>query len=260
MQANPNQLPFVQHNVTDSIYHLEDSLADNPTESSIIPTPPHQIPQIAPESSSPALDQNTPPTIHPSRRSNRVTRPPAYLRDFVCQQVSVANSLTHSQKSAKEQGFVTSGKPFPLCATLSYGQLSPQHKLFVLTISKEVEPVYYHEATKNPNWERAMQSEIATLEQNRTWILTDLPLAKQAIGCKWVYKIKYNADGTIERYKARLVGKGFTQEEGLDYHEIFSPVAKVVTVRTLLTLAAMKGLHLHRFDVNNAFLYGDLDE
>ena len=85
---------------------------------------------------------------HLPRRSSRTIRPPAYLEDFVCQQASTTSSLAHSQKFAKEQGSSSSGKPFPLCATLSYHQLSSQHKSFVSSISKDVEPSYYHEAIK----------------------------------------------------------------------------------------------------------------
>lgn len=105
-----------------------------------------------------------------------------------------------------------------------------------------------------------MEHELQALEQNNTWVVTDLPLGKEVIACKYVYKIKHRSDGSIERNKARFVAKGFTQQAGIDYHETFSLVAKIVTVRYLLSIAAIKGWHLHQFDVNNAFLHGDLQE
>ncbi|CAM8978512.1 unnamed protein product [Rhodiola kirilowii] len=105
-----------------------------------------------------------------------------------------------------------------------------------------------------------MQTEIDALQLNNTWEVTDLPPGKNAIGCKWVYKIKRHSDGSIERYKARLVAKGFTQEEGLDYHETFAPVVKMTTIRTVLALASSKCWPLYQLDVNNAFLHGSLDE
>ncbi|XP_075092269.1 putative mitochondrial protein AtMg00820 [Nicotiana tabacum] len=105
-----------------------------------------------------------------------------------------------------------------------------------------------------------MKQEIKALEDNRTWEIVDLPKGKNTIGSKWVYKIKYKANGDLERFKARLVAKGYNQKEGLDYHETFSPVSTMVTVRSVISVAASKGWNMYQMDVYNAFLQGDLYE
>ena len=105
-----------------------------------------------------------------------------------------------------------------------------------------------------------MDKEIEALKVNNMWTLAPLPPSKTAIGYKWVYRIKYLPDGSIERYKAHLAAKGFTQKLSLDYSKTFSPVAKSVSIRIVLSLAAVKRWFLHQMDVNNAFLHGDLVE
>ncbi|GJX14057.1 ribonuclease H-like domain-containing protein [Tanacetum coccineum] len=106
----------------------------------------------------------------------------------------------------------------------------------------------------------AMNSEIEALNRKNTWTVYDLPAGKKSIGCRWIYKIKYKSTGDIDRYKSRLVAKGFSQREGLDYEETFSPVVKMVTVRCLISIVVNKNWPLYQLDVNNAFLYGDLYE
>ena len=104
-----------------------------------------------------------------------------------------------------------------------------------------------------------MKEEIDALHSQRTWSLVPLPSRKNLVGCKWIFSIKKNVDGSIARHKARLVAQGFSQEPGLDYGETFSPVVKPTTVRLVLALAAHFGWDLRQLDVKNAFLHGTLN-
>uniref|UniRef100_A0A803PK78 Reverse transcriptase Ty1/copia-type domain-containing protein n=1 Tax=Cannabis sativa TaxID=3483 RepID=A0A803PK78_CANSA len=105
-----------------------------------------------------------------------------------------------------------------------------------------------------------MQTKLYVLLKNKTWTYVKLPPNKRAIGCRWVYKIKYNSDGSVERCKARLVAQGFSQQEGLDFFDTFSPVAKMVTFKLILAISAIQNWHTLQIDINNAFLNGDLNE
>lgn len=105
-----------------------------------------------------------------------------------------------------------------------------------------------------------MNLELAALEANHTWEVVPLPSNKKPVGCKWLYKIKYPSDRQIDRYKSRLVAKGFTKTLNMDYFETFAPVAKITSFRLLLSLAAMHNWSILQLDVTNAFLHGSLDE
>ncbi|KAL1194794.1 Retrovirus-related Pol polyprotein from transposon TNT 1-94 [Cardamine amara subsp. amara] len=105
-----------------------------------------------------------------------------------------------------------------------------------------------------------MEIEIDALEETNTWTVCSSPAGKEPIGCKWVFKVKLNADGSLERFKARLVAKGYTQKDGVDYVDTFSPIAKMTTVKTLLSVAAAKEWSIHQLEISNAFLNADLKE
>jgi transposase InsO family protein len=121
-------------------------------------------------------------------------------------------------------------------------------------------PTCYSHAAKHDCWRQAMQEEIAALEANHTWDIEPCPPTIVPLGCKWVYSVKVQSDGSLDRYKARLVALGNNQEYGVNYEETFAPVAKMTTVRTILALAASSNWPLHQMDVKNAFLHGHLKE
>jgi len=109
-------------------------------------------------------------------------------------------------------------------------------------------------------WEKAMNAEMASLQANNVWELVNSPTNRKVIGSKWIFKRKLNADGVVERYKARLVAQGCSQKYGLDYEETFSPVVRFESVRMLLAIRARHKLELHQMDVATAFLHGELTE
>jgi hypothetical protein len=153
----------------------------------------------------------------------------------------VANA--HSMRTRGKSGFTQPVDRLNLSATA----LSPL-------------PASFRSALADSNWRAAMQSEFDALKANDTWTLVPRPPGVNIITGKWVYRHKFLSDGTLDRYKARWVLRGFTQRPGIDYDETFSPVVKPATVRVVLTLALSRSWPMHQLDVKNAFLHGQLTE
>lgn len=179
---------------------------------------------------------------------------PLLASDYYCHAAIVNPSCTTPHPN------VPSGTVYPISDFVSYDHFSQRHRAYLVGLTSHEEPKSYAQAVNHPEWQHAMAQEIKALEDNQTWELTPLPPGRKPVGCKWVYKIKYKATGEIEKYKARLVAKGYTQVEGEDFHETFAPVAKMTTVRCLLSVAVVREWELHQMDVSNAFLHGELDE
>ncbi|KAL5546962.1 hypothetical protein UlMin_006649 [Ulmus minor] len=148
----------------------------------------------------------------------------------------------------------------PIENHVAYGKLLSSYKAFVSNLDNVQIPKTVQEALKVPAWKQVVEEEIWALESNGMWILIELPHGKKPVGCKWIFTVKYKVNGSIERFKAKLVAKGFTQSYGIDYQETFVPVAKLNTVQVLLSLAVNQYWPLHQLDVKNAFLNGDLEE
>ena len=130
-------------------------------------------------------------------------------------------------------------------------------------ITEYGEPSCYQEAVGDADskiWKKAMEEELDSLAKNNTWDLVELPEGRSVVGCKWVFKLKRKVDGSIERYKVRLAIKGYSQVEGIDFHKIFSPVVKLVSILTVLALTSLINLELEQLYVKTTFLHGDLDE
>lgn len=193
----------------------------------------------APHSSSSSSSSSS--SILP-RRFAREHKSPTYLQDYIC------NSATSS---------------FPFshwCNLIAFNHLLIHSQAHIAPLQNFIEPTSYNQASQDPNWIAAMHKEINALTANHTWDIVTLPKGKKPIGCKWVYKIKLKVDGSLEIYGERLVAKGYTQKEGVDYFDTFSHVVKMMTIRAIIVAATYKGWDLFQLDVNNAFLHGDLHE
>ncbi|GJY89278.1 putative ribonuclease H-like domain-containing protein [Tanacetum coccineum] len=157
-------------------------------------------------------------------------------------------------------------RSFEAHAFVSYVQKQRRnnHKDFHLCLfacfQSQHEPTKISEALEDERWVDAMQEELLQFEIQKVWILVDLPYGKKAIGTKWVYQNKKDERGVVVRNKARLVAQGHRQEEGIDYDEVFAPVARLEAIRIFLAFASYMGFIVYQMDVKSAFLYGKIDE
>jgi hypothetical protein len=124
----------------------------------------------------------------------------------------------------------------------------------------DYEPSFHGEATSEQVWQDAMIKEYQSILKNDVWDIVPRPGGKYAVTSKWIYKIKHAADGSIEKYKARFVAKGFSQVEGVDYDDTFAPVARYSSIHTIIALTASMGWKLHQMDVKTTFLNGEIEE
>lgn len=205
---------------------------DTPQPSS--PTQPIQ--SLSPMHQSPHL---SPTVVEEPRRTTRNITQPGWMKDYKVQMPS-AN--------------------FASISDIADAILEPTFFCFLSKITNSKDPISFKEAVSQSQWVVAMNKELEALEKNDTWDVTTLPLGKTAIGCKWLYRTKFNSDDSVERYKSRLVILGCNQRYGEDYAETFAPVAKMTTVRAVLAVAAMQDWYTFQMDVTNAFLHGDLHE
>ncbi|CAL5370298.1 unnamed protein product [Camellia sinensis] len=179
------------------------------------------------------------------------------LESLQVEDVATLDSPQRLSPIASSQSSPSSSSSSPSSTPRNIRSLSDVYARCNLCI---VEPENFEEAIKDEAWKKAIEDEIHVIEKNKTWELVEKPKEKEIIGVKWIFKTKFNPDGSIQKNKARLVAKGYSQQPGIDFQETFAPVARLDTIRAIIALVAQKGWFLHQLDVKSAFLNGKLEE
>lgn len=197
---------------------------------SVTPTPPASVADDSatispPVSSSPSAD-----TVDVLKRGQRARAPPAKFKDYVTYNANCSpDSHLAPSCSLSPSSEIVKGKiPYPLDDYVVDLIFSPSHQAFLAAVTAGTKPKRYVEAVKDGKWRYAIKNEIDAMEENETWDVVTLPPGEVAIGSQWVYHIKFNVDGSVERYKTRLVALGNKQIGGEDFNETFAHVAKIV--------------------------------
>jgi hypothetical protein len=164
------------------------------------------------------------------------------------------------KKRGRPQGSRSYQKPIPSSDRVLRNRSSKSARVAAMKVS--LDPISYEDTISRDDsilWKQAMDDDMSSLLKNQTWELKALPDGQPVVSCRWVFKSKLKMDGTIERYKARLVARGFSQTEGIDYFETFSPVVRYESVRAILAVVAKHNMELAQFDVKTAFLNSSLE-
>jgi transposase InsO family protein len=181
-------------------------------------------------------------------------------------EVSLSSSESPGKNSPTSEESSLEGRnrrvPFWMEDYVSGGEFSEEeakHNNLVLFTST-ADPTTFEEAVQSSKWRAGMDLEIEAIERNGTWELIDLPKGMKKIGVKWVFKTKLNENGEVDKCKARLVAKGYAQQYGIDYTEVFAPVARWDTIQMVIALVARNSWSVFQLDVKSAFLHGELNE
>ncbi|CAA7027431.1 unnamed protein product [Microthlaspi erraticum] len=229
-ETEPPPEPVIEPNtvITPAVSALESTETDNASNHEETPPPSPGLPELL-------------------GRGHRSKKTSVLLKDFVTQNVhySPSHALSLAPSDSKPSQTVSGKTLYPLTKYLSDIGFTAHHIAFMAAVLDSEEPQHFKDAILIKEWCEAMKKEIEALEGNHTWDIVDLPPGKTAIGSKWVYKLKFNTYGSLERHKARLVAMGNREQEGIDFKETFAPVVKLTTVRHLLAVAAAKDWEVH---------------
>ncbi|KAM2975746.1 hypothetical protein FF1_001874 [Malus domestica] len=257
--------PILSHNPTPRVPCLtplvNNSLPNTSANVSHNPTSPPPIPSLSPSITNPSSAQPPDTSPHP------LPIPPIPVLPTPTTTVSPLPYMTHIFPSSANTRTSTSvpemtihpSHPMTTRAKVGIRKPNPRYALLADTTAL-VEPSGFTYANKIPQWRHAMAEEFMALQRTSTWTLVPFQTHLNVLPNKWVYRIKRNSDGSIERFKARLVANGFHQQEGLDYSETFSPVVTHATIRLILAVALHYNWSIRQLDVQNAFLHGSLSE
>lgn len=176
---------------------------------------------------------------------------PNFLEDksSIAEQV-VTDDGVHNRRSQRRR--------FP--STFTDNDITNSGELVHFVFLVGVDTLTWKQALDMKEWKEAMIEELEAIEKNKTWELVDLPQHKHLIDVKWVFKTKYKPDGEVAKFKARLVAKGFLQKLGVDFTDVFEPVARLETMRLVVALANFKNWKICQMNVKSAFLNGPLEE